>query len=106
MIAKSVLEEFGARIDVAGNGKEAVELFNARAYKIILMDLNMPVMDGYEATRLIQEKNTNIPVIALTATTEDEVLSKSGVSKFVAVVQKPFNPDVLCRTILRYTGQM
>lgn len=103
LIARSVLEGFGAKVDVAVNGKEAIELFDAEVHNIILMDLNMPVMDGYEATKLLQENNNNIPVVALTATTEEEVLSKSGSIKFCAVVQKPFSPDALCRIILRYT---
>lgn len=106
MIAKSVLEGFGATVDVAVNGKEAVELFAPDVHKVVLMDLNMPEMDGYEATKLIQEKDNMVPVIALTATAEEEVMSNAGVSRFYAVVQKPFNPDGLCRTILRSTGQM
>lgn len=106
LIAKSVLEEFGAKIDVATNGKEATEMFNAGVHKIVLMDLNMPVMDGYEAAKIILEKNKDVPIIALTATAEEEVAGHAKGNKFSAVVQKPFNPDALCKTILRQLGKM
>ncbi|MFT3947472.1 MAG: ATP-binding protein [Agriterribacter sp.] len=105
MIAKSVLEEFGAKVDVTSNGKEAVEQFNAALHQVILMDLNMPVMDGYDATRVIRTQNSTIPIIALTATTEEEVTSKANDIEFSAIIQKPFNPDTLCRIILKQLGK-
>lgn len=105
LIAKSVLEEFGAIVEVAVNGKEAIELFDAGKHKVILMDLNMPVMDGYEATKRIQEKDSNIPIIALTATAAEEVTSKADDIEFSAILQKPFNPHTLCSTILKHLGK-
>ncbi len=66
---KRLLEKNNAKVEIANHGREALEMFQANTYDIILMDVNMPVMDGYEATRQIRksEKNGRIPIIALTA---------------------------------------
>jgi len=68
-IVIGLLEGSGIKIDIANNGQEAVDNFNANStkYELILMDLQMPVMGGIEATKLIREKNKNIPIIALTS---------------------------------------
>ncbi len=99
MIAKRFLERWGAKVTVADNGKEALNAANADKYDIILMDLDMPVMDGYEATALIKEDYPGIPILALTAASFDDMqvyLVKKG---FVDVVQKPFMPDELYKKI-------
>ena len=106
MVAKSILGEFGATIDTALNGTEAVEKFDPAIHHVILMDLNMPVMDGYEATRRIKEKYPSVPVIALTATTPEEVHVKKASADFADVVSKPFNPDSLCRSIMMQTNRL
>lgn len=106
MVATSILGDFGATIDVAVNGKEAIEKFDPAIHQIILMDLSMPVMDGYEATKLIREKNKAIPIIALTATVPEEAERQAKGIGFSDIVEKPFNPDVLCKSILKQLGAM
>ncbi|MCK5660347.1 MAG: response regulator [Methanosarcinales archaeon] len=66
-IAKDLFESNGHECITAENGLEALEIVDAELPDIVLMDLMMPVMDGYEATRQIKEKHKDIPVIALTA---------------------------------------
>lgn len=75
----------------AWNGEEAVELFEQSAPDVILMDINMPKMDGYEATAEIKRMNPNVPVIAVTAyafATDKERMLESG---FNGYVSKPIN---------------
>jgi signal transduction histidine kinase/CheY-like chemotaxis protein len=99
MVAKRFLERWNANVTLVNNGKEAYQHAMHNDYDIILMDLDMPIMDGYQATFLIKENLPNIPVIALTAASfEDmnEYLIKKG---FVDVVQKPFMPDELYKKI-------
>jgi CheY-like chemotaxis protein len=93
IVAKRFLEKWNATVTIVENGKQAVEATLANHYDIILMDLDMPIMDGYEATTLIKEQDATIPIIALTAASFEnmqEYLIKKG---FVDVVQKPFMPD-------------
>ena len=78
-VARYVLKTLGYEVHVAINGVEAVEMFKNRGYDLILMDCHMPVMDGYEATRLIRDmesrtaRRRQVPIIAVTA----DVLSSS-----------------------------
>jgi signal transduction histidine kinase len=99
MVAKRFLEKWNAVVTVVDNGKAALDATTTGKYDIILMDLDMPIMDGYQATALIKETNTAIPIIALTAASFDdmqEYLIKKG---FADVVQKPFMPDELYKKI-------
>lgn len=67
-LATTILEEWGVIVDVAEDGKQAVDKFTEGKYDLILMDMQMPVMDGLEATRVIrQQLRSSIPIIALTA---------------------------------------
>ena len=102
MIAKTILEDFGARVDVASNGKQALEKFDAAVHHIVLMDLNMPEMDGFEATKQLRSRGITVPVIALTATLPAEIADKINAAGFTDIIVKPFDPDGLCRTILKY----
>lgn len=69
VLIKKMLEKVGFKVDVAGNGKEALEKIKEKTYSLVIMDMQMPVMDGYTATRQIREMGLKIPVIALTAHT-------------------------------------
>lgn len=89
------------KIDVAGNGKEALDMFGTKKYDIILMDIQMPVMDGITATKKIREiestSSNHIPIIAITANAlagdRDNCLA-AGVSDYIS---KPFQVDTLVR---------
>lgn len=106
IVAKRFLEKWKANVTIVENGKEAVDAALANEYDIVLMDLDMPVMDGYEATALIKEKQSGLPIVALTAASFEnmqEYLVKKG---FIDVVQKPFMPDEFYKklsTILQIT---
>lgn len=106
MVATAFLERCGAIIDIAVNGKEGVEKFDSSRHRIILMDLDMPVMDGYEATRLIRKSGETLPIIALTASLPKEVESEIYAAGLTDIIVKPFNPDELSRVILRHLKAM
>jgi two-component system, sensor histidine kinase len=97
-----MLENNGATVDVAVNGADALDKLDARSHQLILMDLHMPVMDGYEATVLLRKRGETLPIIALTASTPKEVESDAFAAGLDDVVVKPFSPDELYRVILQH----
>lgn len=102
MVAKSFLQRWGAQIDVATHGEEALEKLDAQKHHLVLMDLHMPVMDGYEATRRLRARGEILPIIALTASLPKDVEHEAFTAGVNAVVVKPFDPDDLRQTILRF----
>jgi len=102
LVAQTMLENNGATVDVAVNGAEALDKLDARSHHLILMDLHMPVMDGYEATVLLRKRGETLPIIALTASTPKEVESDAFAAGLNDVVVKPFSPDELYRVILQH----
>lgn len=104
LVAQTFLERWGAKIDIARNGEEGVQMLDVNRHKLILMDMHMPVMDGYEATKKIREKGITIPIIALTASLPKEVEAQTKEKGMDDIVVKPFNPDELYRKILHYTN--
>jgi hypothetical protein len=102
-LLKSVLLD----VDVAVDGIEAVELVGTHAYDVILMDVQMPRMDGLEATRAIRDMpwGRETPIIALTANVfvEDKARAlEAGMNDFIA---KPVNPEALFTTIGKWLSR-
>ncbi|MBC3764632.1 PAS domain S-box protein [Neptunicella marina] len=86
IVAVSMLENLGYECDVAENGQQAVDMCTEQAYSLIFMDMQMPVMDGVTATKLILKINPGIPVIAMTANALQEDKDKclnAGMREFV-----------------------
>lgn len=102
LVAQTFLERCGAHIDVATNGREALDKFNNQKHRMVLMDLDMPEMDGYEATRILRLKGETLPVIALTASVPNEVEKEVYAAGLTNIIVKPFNPDDLFRVLLQY----
>ncbi len=106
-IATAFLIGLGVEVEIAGNGRTALERLarGAPAFDLILMDIQMPEMDGYEATRLIRSREkppTHIPIIAMTAhamVEEQERALKAGMDDHIA---KPIDPDVMVQTLVRH----
>ncbi|MDE7096617.1 MAG: response regulator, partial [Muribaculaceae bacterium] len=88
----------------AWNGREAVELFSEKHPDLILMDINMPLMDGYEATRNIRQLSGTVPVIAVTAYAFSSDRTRIMESGFDSYVSKPVNADRLLGEIARLLG--
>ncbi len=104
LVARTFLERWGATIDVATNGQEALDMLDVNRHRLVLMDLHMPVMDGYEATKTMRNKGLNLPIVALTASLPKEVERNVKSTGFNDIVVKPFVPDDLYRMVLHYTG--
>lgn len=106
MIAMKFLKRWDASVDIASNGLEAVSMIQEKKYNIVLMDLQMPEMDGYQASyairRLEGDYYRSVPIIALTASTFNEV--KAGIQKHGLndIINKPFIPGDLNRKIHEY----
>jgi len=106
--ARKVLEKLGVTVDLASNGKEAVAKVQQKHYDLVLMDCQMPVIDGYEATRMIRNlggRFAELPIIALTAfaLAEDrEVCLAAGMNDYVT---KPVSRTILQDVILRWTTE-
>ena len=93
--------------DVAENGEIALTLVQTNDYDIVLMDLQMPVMDGYQTTIAIRkldgDKFKNLPIIALTASAMLDIKDQAFVVGMNDYISKPFNPDELYKKIAMYT---
>jgi CheY-like chemotaxis protein len=103
-IAREMLEEFGARVRVANNGGEAIELLQQESFQVVLMDVRMPEMDGIEATQYIRSNLLfeKIPIIAMTANvrSEDrEACLLAGMNDFIA---KPIDPVQFFRILRKW----
>jgi PAS domain S-box-containing protein len=101
LLMKTLLDDFGFERDIAANGKIAIEKLQAKSYDIVLMDLQMPEMNGFEATEYIRNKmHSKIPIIALTAdvTTVDLAKCKAvGMNDYIA---KPVDERLLYNKII------
>ena len=105
-VSRAMLDFFGCRTDVVGNGREALQAVARVRYDLILMDCQMPEMDGYEATRAIREGEAagegHVPIVALTAHAMEgdrEVCLAAGMDDYLS---KPYKPDELRAVLAKW----
>ena len=101
LIATTYLDVLGYKYVVAHNGRQAVEQFKQTRFALILMDIQMPIMDGFEATMKMREARITIPIVAMTANSsreDQQACLAVGMSGFIS---KPITMDVLQAELIR-----
>jgi CheY-like chemotaxis protein len=107
LVAVRLLERLGCRVDVAGNGAEAVQMATRLPYSLIFMDCHMPEMDGFEATVEIRRREKELglmamPIIALTASVLQEDRDRCVSSGMDGIIGKPVQPAELAQMLERF----
>ena len=99
MVGKQILEKAQLKVDRANDGLEALNMVKKNEYDVVLMDLQMPIMDGYNATIEIRKFNKNLPILALSGAVFMEVKDKINECGMNGFIYKPFNPEDLLNKI-------
>jgi len=104
-VLKKILAKWNIQPDITSNGKEAVDAFCSGNYDLVMLDLQMPVMDGIEAAREIRKRDKSIPIIAVTAAVLNEnrkEVFEAGMNDFIG---KPFKPEQLREMIVKHLAE-
>lgn len=104
-IAHTFLTHMGLHVSLASNGVQAVELAQQKRFDLILMDIQMPIMDGYEASKRIRQHNPHVPIIALTAAATIEDREKALAHGMNEHLSKPINSSNLYQALLPWLNQ-
>jgi PAS domain S-box-containing protein len=104
LVARSLLTQAGLQVDTANNGKEAVDMVSSQLYDLILMDIQMPEMDGYKATELIRRMSQykNTPIIAMTANVMKDDMERCLLAGMNGHIAKPLDTDHVISDIESY----
>jgi signal transduction histidine kinase/CheY-like chemotaxis protein/HPt (histidine-containing phosphotransfer) domain-containing protein len=106
-IVIGILENSGINIDIANNGQEVLDLYNKnpKKYEAIFLDIQMPVMDGYEACKILRETNIDIPIIALSANAMKEDVEKTKLAGMNEHLSKPIDIEQFYKMLLKYLSK-
>ena len=99
LVAKKMLSNLGAQVVTANSGKEAIEMVNATAYDLVLMDIQMPDLNGYETTAHLRQSNYNGPIVALSANAYEEDVQASLAMGMNDHITKPYTEEHLFEKI-------
>ena len=101
IVTQNILKKKGYTCSIANNGMDAIEMLKNEKFDLVLMDINMPEMNGLEATKVIRTFNPKIPIIALTAVEEGEIKSQALSVGMNDVIIKPYDTQQFFQTIMR-----
>ncbi|MDK9718942.1 MAG: ATP-binding protein, partial [Trichlorobacter sp.] len=103
-VAAEILRQYGAEVTLADHGAAALDLLTSPDFDVVLMDLHMPVMDGFEATRKIRERydSATLPIIAMTAAVMPDDRERCATAGMVDFIAKPINPVELISVLKRF----
>jgi len=104
-IVLGLLEDSGINIDIAINGKEVINMVDKKDYELILMDLQMPIMGGIEASKILRQNNKNMPIIAFTANAMKEDIKKTNEVGMNEHLNKPIEVEFFYKTLLKYISK-
>lgn len=102
ILMKALLTKFGLEVALAGDGREAVQKALSEAYDVIFMDIQMPNMDGYEATRALREQGRTLPIVALTAHANNADQTQCRLAGCDDYLSKPVDKLRLIETLRKY----
>ncbi|RYZ66555.1 MAG: response regulator, partial [Proteobacteria bacterium] len=97
-----MLNRHGVGVDIASDGSEGVQAALASRYDLIFCDIQMPIMDGYEAVREIRKRDKMIPIIALSAHAMKEEYQRALAGGFTDYLTKPIDRSALFQTLKKY----
>ena len=103
-LIKKIFQQLNYTITSAKDGQEALDYLSKDSYDIVLMDINMPIMDGMTATKKIREGGDDIPIIAISGNSKNyslEDFKNIGINEYL---QKPFDYDQLVEIVRKYTS--
>jgi len=103
LVGKQILEKANLKVEVAGDGLSAVKMVKQQRFDIVLMDIQMPIMDGYAASKEIRKFNKTIPILAFSASIFMEVKDKMEECGMNGFIFKPFDPEDLLNQIEEVT---
>lgn len=101
-IMVEMLDQFGLEVYIAEDGQQAVDMAAKQTFDLILMDKQMPVLDGYEASRKIREFNQNVPIVVLTASAMVDEQGKAKAAGLDDFLAKPINSETLLNALLSW----
>ena len=105
LVTKKTIEKNGYKCKVVDNGYAALEWLDLEAFDIILMDINMPLINGFETTKKIRSKGITTPIIALTAFDKSEIAEDSLAAGMNDIIVKPFDSAKLFTIITTLTSR-
>jgi CheY-like chemotaxis protein len=106
LLERRILESMGVKVEVANNGVEAVQMVTEHPFDLVLMDMQMPLMDGVEATRQIRAHNNQVPIVALTANVMEGhrvAFEEAGSNSFLS---KPIDRQELRQVLAEFLPEL